>query len=93
MVNFDNLGGKTSVLKFHVFISLSCEASVRFRLISGELVRLLSDVKIWYSIFTNVKNRCQNPHTCEELVLIFTNVKNRYQILTHVKIGTKCSQM
>ena len=38
MVNFDNLGGLKSVLKFHIFIFLTCEESVRIRLICKELV-------------------------------------------------------
>ena len=33
MVNFDNFGGLKSVLKFHIFICLTCEESVRIRLI------------------------------------------------------------
>ena len=60
MVNFDNFGGLKSVLKFHIFICLTCEESVRIRLIcEKKLVRFFSDVKNWYSIFTiffNVKH-------------------------------------
>ena len=59
MDNFDNIGGLKSVLKFHVFIFLTCEESVRIRLICEELERFFSDVKNWYQIFTNVKNRYQ----------------------------------
>ena len=55
MVKFDNLGGLKSVLEFHIFMSLTCEESVRFRLTCDDLVRFLSDVKKWYQI-----------HKCEE---------------------------
>ena len=83
--NFDNFGGLKSVLKFHIFICLTCEESVRIRLICEELVRFFSDVKNWYSIFTNVKNSYQFLTHVKNWYSIFTNVKNRYQILTHVK--------
>ena len=33
MVNFDNFGGLKSVLKFHIFIFLTFEESVRIRII------------------------------------------------------------
>ena len=56
MVNFDNFGGLTSVLKFHTFPILNCEELVRIRVMCEELVRFFSDVMNWYSIFTNVKN-------------------------------------
>ena len=59
MVNFDNFGGLTSVLKFHIFLIFNCEESVRIRVICEGLVRFFSDVKNRYSIFTNVKNRYQ----------------------------------
>ena len=42
------------MLKFRIFIFVTCEALVRIRLICEELVRLFSDVKNWYLIFTNV---------------------------------------
>ena len=42
MVNFDNFGGPKSVLKFHIFIFLTCEESVRICLICEE----------FFSIFT-----------------------------------------
>ena len=42
------------MLKFHIFMSLTCEESVRFRLPCDDLVRFFSDVKKWYQIFTNV---------------------------------------
>ena len=32
MVNFDDFGGLKSVLKFHIFMFLTCEESVRIRL-------------------------------------------------------------
>ena len=38
------------MLKFHIFIFLTCEESVRIRRICEELVRFFSDVKNWYSI-------------------------------------------
>ena len=34
-----------------------------------------------------------NPHICEKLVSKLTRVNNWYQILTHVKIGTKLSHI
>ena len=93
MVNFDNFAGLKSVLKFHIFIFLTCEESVRVRLICEELVQFFSDVKNWYSNFTNVKSRYQFLSHVKNWYSYFTNVKNRYQMLTHVKIGTKCSHM
>ena len=74
MVNFDNFGGLTSVLKFHIFLIVNCEELVRIRAICQGLVRFFSDVKDWYSIFTNVKNQYQmltdvkNWYRCEKLV-------------------------
>ena len=56
MVNFDNFGGLTSVLKFHIFLIFNCEELVRIRAICEGMVRFFSDVKNWYSIFTNAKN-------------------------------------
>ena len=53
MVNFDNIGG----LKFTFLIFLTFEESVLIRLICEKLVQIFSDVKNWYSILTNVKNR------------------------------------
>ena len=41
MVIFDNFGGLKSVLKFHIFIFLTCEESVRIRLTCEELIRLV----------------------------------------------------
>ena len=73
MVNFDNFGGLKSVLKFHIFIFLTCEESVRLRLICEELVRFLSDVKNWYSIFTYVKNLYQFLAYVKNWYSIFTN--------------------
>ena len=57
MVNFDNFGGLTSVLKFHIFLIFNCEELVRIRAICEGLVRFFSDVKNWCSFFTNVKNQ------------------------------------
>ena len=42
---------------FTFFIFLTGGGSVRVSLICEELFRFFSDVKNWYSIFTNVKNR------------------------------------
>ena len=56
MVNFDNFGCLTSVLKFHIFLIFNFEELVRIRVIYEGLVRLFSDVKNWYSIFKNLKN-------------------------------------
>ena len=83
MVNFDNFGGLSSVLKFHIFLIFNCEKLVRIRAIRELLVRFFSDMKNWYSFFTNVKNQYQ----------MLTFVKNWYQFFTDVKIGTKFSQM
>ena len=52
MVNFDNFGGLTSVLKFHIFLIFNCEELVRIRAICEGLVRFFSDVKNWYSIMS-----------------------------------------
>ena len=57
MVNFDKFGGLKSVLKFHIFIFLTCEESVRISLIYEELVRFVTRVKNWYLIFTDVSDR------------------------------------
>ena len=57
---------------------------VRIRLICEELVRFVSDVKNWYSIFTKVKNGYQFLTHVNNWYSIFTNVKNG-KILTHVK--------
>ena len=85
MVNFDNFGGLTYVLKFHIFPIFNCEELVRIRAICEGLVRFFSDVKNRYSIFTNVKNWYQFfPHV-KNWYSIFTNVKNQYQMLTDVK--------
>ena len=91
MVNFDNFWGLEYVLKFHIFIFLASEESVRIHLICEELVRFFSDVKNWHSIFTNVKDSYQFLTRVKNWYSILVNVKNRYQILTHVKIGTKFS--
>ena len=56
MVNFDNCGGLTSVLKFHIFLIFNFEELVCICVICKGLVRFFSDVNNWYSIFTNVKN-------------------------------------
>ena len=54
-VIFDNFGGLTSVLNFHIFLIFNCEELVRIRAICEGLVRFFSDVKNWYSIITNVR--------------------------------------
>ena len=56
MVNFDSFGGLQSVLKFYIIRFFNCEELVRIRVICEGLVRFFSDVKNWYSIFTNVKH-------------------------------------
>ena len=73
------------MLKFHISILLTCEESLRIHLICEELVPFFSDVKNWYSILTNVKNRYQFLTHVKNWYSIFTNVKNRYEINTHVK--------
>ena len=85
MVNFDNFGGQTSVLKFHIFLILNCEELVRIRAICEGQARFFSDVKNWYSIFTNVKNWYQFLTPVKNLYSISINVKNQYQMLTYVK--------
>ena len=93
MVNFNYFRGLISVLKFHIFLIFNCEELVRIgaielvriRGICGGLVRFFSDVKNWYSIFTNVKNRYQFFIPVKKWYSIFTNVKNQYQMLTDVK--------
>ena len=56
MVNFDSFGGLQSVLKFYIIRFFNCEELVRIRVICEGLIRFFSDVKNWYSIFTNVKH-------------------------------------
>ena len=87
MVNFDNFGSLiiTSLLKFHIFLIFYCEELVGIRAICEGLFRYFSDVKDWYSIFTNVKNRYQFFTPVKNWYSIFTNVKNQYQMLTDVK--------
>ena len=65
MVKFDIFGGLKSVLKFHIFLSLTCEVSVRFRLTCGDLVRFFSDVKKWYQIFTKFEELVLNLQLCQ----------------------------
>ena len=92
MVNFDNFGGLTSVLKFHIFLIFT----VKNWYVSCNLRRtgsIFSDINNWYSIFTNAKNRYQFLTYVMNWFSIFTNVKNQYQILTYVKNGTKYSHM
>ena len=91
MVNFDNFGGLTSVLKFHISLIFNCEKLVRIRVICEGLVRFFSDEKNWYSIFTNVKNRYQSftPvkfHKCEEPVPNAHRCEKSNQSIAGVKI-------
>ena len=86
MVNFDNFGGLTSELKFHIFLIFNCEELVRICAICEGLLRFFSDVKNWYSIFTNVKNRYQFFTPVKNCYSSFTDMKNQYQMLTDVKI-------
>ena len=85
MVKFDNFGGLTSVLKFHISHFFYCEELVRIRAICEGQGRFFSDVKNWYSIFTNVKNWYQFFKPVKNWNSIFINVKNQYQMLTYVK--------
>ena len=45
MVNFDNFGGLTSVLKFHIFLIFNCEELVRIRVMCEGLVGFFSSFK------------------------------------------------
>ena len=65
------------MLKFHIFLIFNCEEKVRIRAFCEGLARFFSDLKNWYSNFTNVKNQNQ----------MLTDVKN-YQFFIDVKIGT-----
>ena len=56
MVNFDTFGGLKSVPKFYIFIFLTCEESVRIRIILEELVRF----------FLRREGLVFNFHKCEE---------------------------
>ena len=86
MVNFDNFGGLTSVLEFHIFLIFNCEELVRIRAIYEGQVRF----------FLRCEELVLNFHKCEELVPVFlpvknwyssfTNVKNQYQMRTDVKM-------
>ena len=80
MVNFDNFGGLTSVLEFHIFLILTVKICYAF-MPSAKV----SDVKNCYSIFTNVKNCYQFFTPAKNWYSLFTNVKNQYQMLTDVK--------
>ena len=71
MVNFDNFRGLKSVLKFHIFICLTCEESVCIRLICQKLVRLFSDVKNWYSFFHKCEESLPIPDTLQTFLGIF----------------------
>ena len=82
MVNFDNFGSLTSVLKFHIFLIFNCEELVRIRAICEGQVRFFSDVKNWSSSFTNVKNQYQMLTDVKNWYQFFTDVKNWYQIFT-----------
>ena len=73
------------MLNFNIFVFLTCEESARIRLVCEKLVRFFSDVKNWYSIFTNVNKSYQFLMHVKNWYSFFTNVKNRYQVLTHVK--------
>ena len=84
MDSFDNFGGLTSVLKFHILLIFYCEKCVRIRGICVGLVRFFSDVKNWYSIFTNVKNQYQMLTDAKNWYQIITDVKNWYLIFTVV---------
>ena len=72
MVNFDNWWGLKSVFKFHIFHFFNCEELVRIRVICEGLVRFFSDVKNWYSIFTNVKKQYQIIDFSLYKVLVYT---------------------
>ena len=93
MVNFDNFLGLTSVLKFHIFLIFNWEELVHIRAICERLVRFFSDVKNWYSIFTNVKNRYRFFTPVKNLYSIFSNVQTQYQLLTDVINRTSPSKM
>ena len=81
MVNFYSFGGLTSVLKFHIFLIFNCEELVRI----GAICEGLVDVKNWYSIFANVKNRYQMLTDVKNWYQMLTDMENRYQIITDVK--------
>ena len=65
MVNFDNFGGLTSVLKFHIFLIFNCEDLVRR---TGSI--LLSCEELVLN-FHKSEELVPVPYTCEELVLNF----------------------
>ena len=58
MVNFDNFGGLTSVLKFHIFLIFNCEKLVRIRVIWEGMVRF----------YLGCEELVLNFHKCEESV-------------------------
>ena len=65
MVNFDNFGGLTSVLKFHIFLIFKNQ--YRIPTYVKKWHQMLSDVKNWYQIITDKK----------KWYLIFTDVNDR----------------
>ena len=66
MVNINNFEGLKSVLKFHMLIFVSCEESVRIRLICEELS----------PFFLKCEELVLNFNKCEEQLQFLAHVKN-----------------
>ena len=73
MVNFDNFGGLTSVLKFHIFLIFNCEELVRICAICEELVFFRGEKLVLN--FHKCEESVPNAHRCENTNQSFTNVK------------------
>ena len=67
MVNFDNFGGLTSLLKFHIFLIFNCEELVRTRVICKGQVLIFIRCEELVLNFHKCEDSVPVLHTCEEL--------------------------
>ena len=93
MVNFDNFGGLTSVLKFHIFLIFNCAELVRIRAICKGLVRFS---QMW-RIGTQFSQMWRIGTSSSHLWRIGTQLSQMWRIrstCSHMwRIGTYFSQM
>ena len=75
MVNFDNFGGLTPVLKFHIFLIFNCEELVRIRAICEGLVRFFFRGEKLVLNFHKCEESVPNAHRCEKSNQSFADVK------------------
>ena len=78
MVNFENFGGLTSVLEFHIFLIFNCEELVRIRAICEGLVGFFSDVKNLVLNFHKCEESVPNARRCEKSNQSFADVKKKF---------------